>query len=390
MTWNPRGKRFRRLLPALVGTAILIVLILYLGGVFRTGRVGADDGVAAVYPAVAGRETAQVRRLSLPQRHAAVGTVQSRSVIHIEAQVTARVEAVHVRSGEQVAAGAPLLDLDRRSLEARERQARQGLSAARHERSAAASRIDGAAARLEQAQAQYERIRRFVEVEAATRQQLEEAEAAWRQAWAERDQAVEGQRQAEARVELARRQLEEAEVGLGYANISAPHAAQVVRRLVEPGDLAMPGKPLLTLQSEEALRLEALVPEGLIGRLARGEEALLEIAGSRHEGRVEEIVPAADPQARSFAVKVAFPPAPGIFPGMFGRLLIPIDERPAVLVPRRAVLRVGQLELVKVVQEDDTVRSVLVTTGRPLDDEVEILSGLSGGERVVLGDPRHE
>jgi HlyD family secretion protein len=372
-----------RLLPVLLGVATLVLLVLYLGGAFRSGQIGPEDATRPGEPFLSDQQIREAREVILPQWHAAVGTVRARTAIHIEAQITARVDTVHVRPGEQVDSGHLLLELDRRALEARRQQARQALSAATHQQSGAARQIDAATARLTQTAAQYERIRGFVQVEAATRQQLEEAEAAWRQAVAGRDQAVEGLRQADAGVELARRQLEEAEVSLGYSRITAPLRGQVVDRLVEPGDLATPGKPLLTLHSDMALRLEALVPESLVARVRPGQEVRLEIAASGHTGVVEEMVPAADPQARSFVVKVTLSDVPGIYPGMFGRLLVPLDARPAVLVPKRAVIRVGQLELVQLVR-DDRITNVLVTTGETFDDDIEILSGLSGGERVII------
>jgi HlyD family secretion protein len=373
----------KRLAPVLIGTAALILLILWVGGVFRTGRIAPQDAVAPPVETVRDEITAVARRVSIPQRQSAVGTVQARTATRIEAQVSARVQRVAVHSGQRVEAGDLLVELDDRELRARHEQARHSLEAARQRRSQAMQRIEAAEATLRRAEANYERIRSFLEVGAATAQQMEEAEATFHQARAAREEAIAARSQAEAEIEGARRRLDEAAVALEFSRITAPVDGQVVDRLVEPGDLAMPGTPLVTLHSEAALRLEALVPEGLIGRLSLGDEIRVEIGDRRLSAPVEEIVPAADPRARSFVVKAALPEAPGLYPGMFGRLEIPLDEREAVVVPRAAVRRVGQLEMVRMV-EDDVVRSRLVTTGALLDREVEILSGLSGGEKVIV------
>jgi len=98
---------------------------------------------------------------------------------------------------------------------------------------------------------------------------------------------------------------------------------------------------------------------------------------------VTEIVPAADPATRTFVVKVSLPAGQGLYPGMFGRLLVPVGSRAAVLVPAAAVSRVGQLEMV-LVKQDGRWQKAMVTTGRRQGDMLEALSGLRGGETVLI------
>jgi multidrug efflux pump subunit AcrA (membrane-fusion protein) len=99
---------------------------------------------------------------------------------------------------------------------------------------------------------------------------------------------------------------------------------------------------------------------------------------------VEEIVPMADPLTRTFLVKAALPETPGLYPGMFGRLFIPMGTRQAVVAPRAAVRRVGQLEMVTVM-DDGVSRAYAVKTGQALEGGyVEILSGLSGSETLLV------
>ncbi|MBU1611041.1 MAG: efflux RND transporter periplasmic adaptor subunit, partial [Proteobacteria bacterium] len=99
---------------------------------------------------------------------------------------------------------------------------------------------------------------------------------------------------------------------------------------------------------------------------------------------VDEIEPLADPVTRSFLVKARLPEVPDLYPGMFGRLLISQGERESVLVPERAVSRVGQLETV-MVQTGETWQPVYVRTGPLHGDKIEVLSGLSGDETIGLG-----
>jgi RND family efflux transporter MFP subunit len=198
-------------------------------------------------------------------------------------------------------------------------------------------------------------------------------------------QAEDGLRGAAASKKQAEEILREATIALGYTKMVAPENGEVAKRLAEPGDLAWPGKPLVVLQTRGALRLEAMVREGLIQKVPVGSrlEVVLTAVGARVEGTVEERVPAADPQTRTFLVKVGLPPRGDLFPGMFGRLRVPVGKRKVILVPREAVKRVGQLDMVTVRSNGDW-ETCFVRTGREREGNVEILSGLEGGEIVAL------
>jgi hypothetical protein len=102
---------------------------------------------------------------------------------------------------------------------------------------------------------------------------------------------------------------------------------------------------------------------------------------------VSEIVPEAQSASRSFQVKVTGPCPTGIYSGMFGRILIPLDEEEVLVIPREAVRHVGQLELVEVVDRGLAARRA-IRTGRTFGEDVEVLSGLREGEKVALPAPR--
>lgn len=373
----------KRLAPVLLGSALLLVLILYMGGVFRTGRIGPEDARAPALQAPAEGTRVAARRVERPSVHEAVGTVQAVSAARIEAQVRAAVRAVGVRSGDPVVVGQLLVELDDRELRARHAQAGEALNAARQQQVQAERQIEAAQAHHVRAQAEHARVRTFLAAEAATLREMEGVEADLRQAEAQLARSRAALAEARALVEQARRRLEEAAVHLGHARILSPVDGQVVERRVDPGDLAAPGKTLLVVRGEGALRLEALVPEGLIGRLSLGQELAVEVAGQEIVGVVDEMVPAADPAARAFLVKIALKSASGLYPGMFGRARLPLDPRPVVLVPFAAVRRIGQLEMVRVV-EDEQVKTLLVTTGSRVGEDIEVLSGLRGEEILLI------
>ncbi len=174
----------------------------------------------------------------------------------------------------------------------------------------------------------------------------------------------------------------------------------MIDKKVDVGDMVTPGQPLVTLYDPTHMQLVASVRESLTRRLRVDQSIGVRVEGldKQCSGTIREIVPEAQSASRTFQVKVTGPCPPGIYSGMFGRILIPLDKEKALVIPRRAVREVGQLELVEVAANNQTNRRA-IRTGRALsEDEVKmfpdrlvqgepyviVLSGLGEGERVVL------
>ena len=331
--------------------------------------------------------TAVAERAVLPRLFDAVGTVQAKTDIRVEAQVTGRVLEVLVRPGDRVAKGDRLVVLDSRASRTRMERSKQAQSSAQSMTAQARDALDAAKAAYTKAESTYRRMSTLFDQKVVTAEEVEKAESAYLQAKAALSRARQGVAAAEAQAREAAKVVQEAEIDLGYTTITAQEAGEVAKRLVEPGDLAFPNKELLTLHTGGAMHLEAMVRETLIGRVKLGDTLSVVITALSDKtpltGVVQEIEPLADPVTRSFLVKVRLPDRPGLYPGMFGRLLVPLGERETVLVPREAVRRVGQLETV-MVESGGAWHPAYVRTGRAVDGKVEILSGLSGGETVGL------
>jgi len=358
----------------------------YLGGFFVSDKIGPNEALRPESPGPEGpKKTVESIVQTITEYYEAVGTVRPRTEARIESQVTGRILEILVGPGDHVTRGALLAVLDDRELQARLEKARHGLASARARREQARQAVAAARAVYTQAEAAYQRTRTYFDSEAATSQDLEWAESAYLQAKAGLQQAQDGLREAVSGVRQAEQVVKEAQVALGYTKIKAVDEGQVAERLAEPGDLAWPGKPLLVLQTRGALRLEAFVREGLIQKVSLGQhlEVVLTAQGLTLDGTVEEVIPAADPMTRTFLVKVGLPYQKGMFPGMFGRLLVPVQSRQVVLVPRAAVQHVGQLEMVTV-RRNGRWERVFVKTGAQIGENIEILSGLSGGETLCL------
>jgi len=194
-------------------------------------------------------------------------------------------------------------------------------------------------------------------------------------------------RDAEDRLRFAQAGLAEAEAMLAYASIRAPFAGVITEKHVLPGDLATPGLPLLVLESTSRLRAEGTVPEQAASTLRIGDSlpVVVHDGAPAVEGRIEELSVAADAVSRSVLVKVSLP-AGSARSGQFARLQVTAGVAESVRVPATAVTRFGQMERVFVV-EDGRALLRLVKTGRTAADRIEILSGLSAGEHVVLAPP---
>ncbi len=383
MSNNPKKGR-RILLWFGCGTG-LALLILYMGGFFTSEKIGPGNRVHIAEREIAPEAAAQAVVETIMEYYEAVGTVRPRREASIEAQVTARILEVRVRPGDRVLKGDVLMVLDSRDSRARLEQSAAGLLSAKARRSQAAQAVSAARAAYDQAASAYKRIKNYYTFEAATAQDLEQAKSTFLQAKAGVKRAEDGLREAEAGVNQAGKIVEQGKIAVSHNKILASEEGEVVRRLAQPGDLAWPGKALVVLQTRGALRLEAMVREGLINRVAPGTglQIVLSAGQKTLEGKVEEVVPSADPMTRTFLVKVGLPRDPELFPGMFGRLRVPVHERRVVLVPKDAVSHIGQLEVVTV-KERDTWQRIFVKTGREFGEKIEILSGLRGGETVGL------
>lgn len=370
--------------------AVLAALLVAACGSDPAPPVGGRAGYAPGATVVAGR-------VMVPKVHEAVGTVRARTDVSVEAQVTGRVLEVLVRPGDKVADGDRLVVLDGRASQARLDQSLQARQTASSLIAQARDGLASAKAAFDKAESTYRRMQQLGGQRVVTAEEVEQAESAYLQAKAAVGQAEEGVAAAQARSREADKVIREAEIDLEHTAILARETGEVAKRLVEPGDLAFPGKKLLVLQTGGSLRLEAMVREGLIGRVRVGDRVGVVVSalgeGEPLEAVVDEMEPLADPVTRSFLVKARLPEAPGLYPGMFGRLLVPLGEREAVLVPEAAVIRVGQLETV-MVREGDAWQPVHVRTGERVAggggevEMVEVLSGLSGGETVGVGAAR--
>jgi RND family efflux transporter MFP subunit len=179
-----------------------------------------------------------------------------------------------------------------------------------------------------------------------------------------------------------------ARVSLSYARVSAPFDGKVVSRLADPGTMASPGVPLLRIEGGD-YRLNAVVPESLLGVLSRGTAAPVTIDAlgqDTRSGRVVEIVPQGNAASHSFLVKFALESDPRLKSGMYGKVSLTTGTARRLLIPQSATWKREGLNYVFALNKDGTARLRIVTLGAAVGDRVEVLSSLSPGDRIVVGD----
>lgn len=299
--------------------------------------------IAAVSHAAEGVRTESVQPDEWTAAEEAPGTVRPVETAMISAKISGTLLEVNADPGRVVRAGDVLARIDDREIRAR---------------------LDNARAALVQAERDYVRFEKLHADRVVTTQEFEGAQT---------------------RLRSARATVEEAETLLGHATVEAPFDGVVTRRLVQRGDLAVPGRPLVELENPGALRLEAQVPESLVMDLSVGEElpVLVDAAGATITGRIVEIAPASDPASRTVLVKLDLPAVDRLRSGQFGRVRIPTTAEPALRLPEDAVFSRGQLDFVYVVQ-GGVAKLRIVRPGRRHEGKVEILAGLDPGETVVV------
>lgn len=323
-----------------------------------------------------------------PLLYEATGTVRARSSAAISARMSAYVREVKVQTGDHVREGQLLVTLDSRDLDVSSKHAEAARDEVRAAMPEADSAIAAAKANLDLAQVTFRRMQELLEKKSISNQEFDEATAKIKAAEAALEMAQARRTQLESRLATAGQEVRSAEITRTYAEVAAPFAGVVVAKSVEPGDLAMPGASLLTIEREGAYRLEASVDEAHLSAIRVGQPVSVTLDGMDHaiSGRVSEIVPAVDPASRAYIVRIDLPASPSLRSGLYGRAEFQLGNRSLLAIPAAAVTDRGQLQSVLVVN-DGFAHTRLITTGERAGDRVEVLSGLTDGERLVLPVP---
>ena len=243
-----------------------------------------------------------------------------------------------------------------------------------------------AAADLQQAEAAFREAKARREEASSSYNRIEQLFSQDRVSKADMDRATADLQSAEARVAAAEGALLGAQERLENTVVRAPFSGIVVERHAEMGEMATVGMPLMTGLSLEHLRVVVDVPQSDIGALRRDAMAWVELPdGGSLEAEEVRIFPYADPSTHSFRVRLKLAEGQhGIYPGIWVKVRFRTGEERALLVPAASVVQRSELTAVYVLDDSDTPRLRQIRTGRALPDgQVIVLAGLEAGERVV-------
>ena len=286
------------------------------------------------------------KEVTAPDFEPVVGTVRPRLEATVSADIPGRILEFLVVSGEKVKKGDVIARLDAEEIVASKARAK---------------------AALDQMVLEVKRHKKLLESNATSRSRYEQVDAAEK---------------------MARATLVKINASLDKAIVRAPFSGRITRKFMDTGDLAIPGRALVQMEDPTSLRLETAVAESLAGKLTLGQSISVQIEAAQLSltGKISELEPSADSASRTFTARIDLPSSPGLRAGLFGRAWIPRGETALLLIPQSSVVRRGQMELVFVAAEGKA-KLRLVRTVPYKKKQVSVLSGISGGDQVVVDPP---
>ncbi|MBN2690048.1 MAG: efflux RND transporter periplasmic adaptor subunit [Gammaproteobacteria bacterium] len=338
---------------------LFIVIILLCAAIFSAIFLLKDSKhkQGLIKSSVAKQSFIIAKKELIPNYYRVSGTVEPNTTGKLAAQIVGKIDNVFVKNGDNVKKGELLIKIDSRDYVAKLAAAKQAVEAAK--------------ALFAEQKNNIKRMQNMLKKSYISHSLYDQSLAAFLQS--------------KANLLGAEKVYDQAKVALSYCKITAPANGVILSRNVDPSDQASPGKILLTIQTSTLLHMAVNVPAMFMHKLKLGDVINLEVNGKNLLGKVSEIAPNIDSDSRTFLMKIAIRAKEGdLFSGSYGYADLPIGERQAVVIPTKAVVTVGQLELVKIIHNGDIIRT-FITTGQAVDgDKIEVLSGLEGGEKVLV------
>src|ERR1035441_9957926 len=261
-------------------------------------------------------QVAAVNTQDWPTSYQATGTVRARTTAVISSKVMGYVQQVSVQVGDRVRQGQALITLDARDLDVSLRRAEAGGAEVESAIPELENATAAAKANLDLAQTTFKRMEELAVKKSISNQELDEASARLKSAQANYDMVRSRRAQVNSKMAVVEQDVRAAGIMRDYAKLAAPFSGVVITRTVEPGNLATPGAPLLTIEQDGLYRLEASVDESKLAsvRVGQAVEVTIEAFEDTHRklnARVSEIVPSVDAASRTYIAKLDLPATPG-------------------------------------------------------------------------------
>ncbi|MBI1912304.1 MAG: efflux RND transporter periplasmic adaptor subunit [Deltaproteobacteria bacterium] len=358
-------KRF--FMPMFLGAAIFAAPLILTGCGEKVG-----PGTAEVKrQEVTGIKVAQIQTSESTESLEISGSVKAKSISSVASKAMGTVTSINVAEGDRVKKGALLMTIDDSDIaqkvkgaEAGKQEALRGLEATRQQ--------------MLLMDSTYERYKKLYDQKAVSQQEFDTITTQRNAARLDYERMQESIKRAEAGVSEAR-------VYRGYAKITSPVSGVVTEKKIDVGSMASPGMPLLTIEDTSSYTLEVNVDERLLDKIKTGMpvEVTIDSLGRDIQGRISEIVPSINPASRTFLVKISLKDE-GLRTGLYGRVKFPGDKKTVLAVPKSSIISKGQLTGVYTVDEKNVLTYRLVRLGSSDGDNIEILSGLNPGEKIII------
>jgi membrane fusion protein, multidrug efflux system len=305
-------------------------------------------------------ETAPVEFRDVTRTYPAEGVVEAVRQSTVAAQTQGRIVELKVDVGDRVSRGEVIARID-------PQEATQVVATAD-------AQVAQAEAALTNARVNYERTKQLIAQKFVSAAALDKAET---------DYAA-----AKAQVAAARAAAGQARTGKSYTVIAAPFSGVVATRHVDLGEMAQPGKPLVTLFDAKDLRVVVTVPQARLAELRSPIEATVELPalGKRVSAGAVTVLPSADVRTHTTQVRIDLPETfAGAYPGMYARGYFTLGTARKLIVPASAVVHRSEVTGAYVVLESGAIRFRQLRVGETIPDVgVEVLAGLAAGEQVAL------
>ncbi|MEZ0323853.1 MAG: efflux RND transporter periplasmic adaptor subunit [Hydrogenothermaceae bacterium] len=361
----------------------IAIFILWLGG-FIGHRV--EPGESAYKgKVITGLETVTVQMEEVPQYYKADGNVSGENNAKVSTKWMGRILKIYVQEGDYVKAGQLLAKIDNSEVVQQRNEAIAGLDELSKAREEALAAKKAAVENYEFAKRTYERFKNLYQENAVSKQQLEEIETKMVAAKSMVDQVNAKLAQIDAKEKQVKAKIAQVDIVVGYGEVRAPFDGYVVKKMMDEGDMAAPGMPILIV-GDKKLQFIAYLDESLLDKVKVGDEYEIEVGNKRFKAKVVEKNSNINPMNRTFTVKFDIPYDESLTSGMYGKLYIPISKTQKILVPKTAVFKWGQLTAVYTVSKDGTIKLTYVKTGEDYGDKVEIVAGLEPGTKIIVKD----
>ncbi len=353
------------------GLFVTISLAVVLSAVGCSKKEAADKAVQAPAVIVKGVSLETVKSAAVPEMLEVVGSVRARTSAVVSTRIPGSINVLRVREGDRVRKGQVLAQLD-----AQENQATAAVATAAIDE--ARRGLEEAVSRKKLADATFDRYQNLFKEQAISRQEFDIKQT-------EKDLAAGGVARAESRLKQAQEGAKASSTMSDYTRIIAPISGIIASKQADLGATVFPGQPLMTIEDDGSYQLELAIPENIATKVKPGTavQVSLDAAGSSFAAKISEVVPTADPASRTYIAKITLNQK-GLKSGQFGRGMISIGSSvTGITVPKSAVVEHGALTSVWALDKDNFARMRIVKTGRQAGERMEILSGLSDGDRIV-------